>query len=1132
MVQITDCEITREKSMKECEACNGKGDRHNLNCLRMGAVNALQRMGKELKCKTCSKDYNECPGHFGFVKIPDSLQVFRDKTNIDSFCKRWYTCCGSFDCECEKENKSHYQTMNAGVSVKNGSDEMSPYEFVEAIRSNEDVRQYFGVDSVTALQNYLLCDRVYVLPNMFRHRVSGTCEGSSDFNYSRIIRMCTESVPSHDCSAARRKIHNEITEFQRKIIGKVSQKDGRVWKHLNGQRLDQCARSVITANPCLKLDYVALPVHLLLCVDEDTMNEEECRKWNEAAQCESLSQNYELFLSNQRSRNQCLKCCTCDGRCEYVDFRRTKVIREGGKPLAFIPQVRCFVGDSVIQRRIRNNDHVILNRQPSLWRGSVALMKVVLSRHAKSISFHPSLCSRFNADFDGDEMNVFVVNPKLAIDCCHMTPSQSMVIDNSVAIPLWQDDLSMLHVFVSQKKKEVLFVVFEHEESFFYQIVKGCLQPYRGVIKHEVTNGRRKQLSVEYGIAELQNAHFSPHFVGVWVEKTLVYHHHGPSFSSDDFAKMKSAVAKHHVDFMQMCCAAGVGFPDFIESPLDIISACLPVNIDDFVLHDVSGRVVCRVIDGRFTEIEVSKTTFGPSHVKSNVIGHIWLKCGARAAAQFVERLSAMMRQFAETHSMTCGLLRFKNEKTDDCVTVERSGFSERAVKEERKRCEKAVVEKIQELSSHDSTALGLLTMSKSGSKGGPKNHVAMFGDSRYIITDDVTGRGLKATGRGFYDEPRTNGNDIMIGMEKHDKHLIAPRVDGLIEDCLTKGHSPRGMFKAAQAGRISEIRKAMETPDEGTLSRSFFRVLTDVLALSISEDRTFLVQYGRQIVSCQQEVPNCGEGGGFRSKTVHSHDAVGGWAASSLGAARTQATLSSFHQSGQHEAQVVDFTEMCKDPSLFLSSTKPKREVVWRIKEGKVECSWPLVVQCVYGIASVRQQFTHDSKWDWRVFVNTMCCRGRIAAVQSSTLHRLSNRDNAMRVAWAEMKRTKGPIYGLKMGQSVNESVMLNQLPRVGSGVASLRYKLGKNNNEFEFPSEDDDDRDDDDDRESAQFSPQPSDDEGGDGGSIAQFSPFTALHQSDGEADDDFMDIDPPSSPVQQYSSHRCEYESFGRG
>ena len=90
--------------------------------------------------------------------------------------------------------------------------------------------------------------------------------------------------------------------------------------------------------------------------------------------------------------------------------------------------------------------------------------------------------------------------------------------------------------------------------------------------------------------------------MGVWVEKTLVYRHHGPS-SDDFFVKMKSAVAKHHVDFMQMCCAAGVGFPDFIESPLDIISACLPVNIDDFVLRDVSGRVVCRVIDGRFRRV-------------------------------------------------------------------------------------------------------------------------------------------------------------------------------------------------------------------------------------------------------------------------------------------------------------------------------------------------------------------------------------------------------------------------------------------------------------------------------------------------------------------------------------------------
>lgn len=51
-------------------------------------------------------------------------------------------------------------------------------------------------------------------------------------------------------------------------------------------------------------------------------------------------------------------------------------------------------------------DYCILNRQPSLNISSLRLMKIKYKKE-RSISFNPLLCKSFNADFDGDEMNLF-----------------------------------------------------------------------------------------------------------------------------------------------------------------------------------------------------------------------------------------------------------------------------------------------------------------------------------------------------------------------------------------------------------------------------------------------------------------------------------------------------------------------------------------------------------------------------------------------------------------------------------------------------------------------------------------------------------------------------------------------------
>lgn len=64
---------------------------------------------------------------------------------------------------------------------------------------------------------------------------------------------------------------------------------------------------------------------------------------------------------------------------------------------------------------MRTGDVVLFNRQPSLHKPSVMAHFVrIIHENAKTFRFHYSNCATFNADFDGDEMNVHLPQNELA----------------------------------------------------------------------------------------------------------------------------------------------------------------------------------------------------------------------------------------------------------------------------------------------------------------------------------------------------------------------------------------------------------------------------------------------------------------------------------------------------------------------------------------------------------------------------------------------------------------------------------------------------------------------------------------------------------------------------------------------
>lgn len=62
------------------------------------------------------------------------------------------------------------------------------------------------------------------------------------------------------------------------------------------------------------------------------------------------------------------------------------------------------IGD-IVERHLADNDIVLFNRQPSLHKISIMAHRAKVMPY-KTFRFNECACTPYNADFDGDEMNV------------------------------------------------------------------------------------------------------------------------------------------------------------------------------------------------------------------------------------------------------------------------------------------------------------------------------------------------------------------------------------------------------------------------------------------------------------------------------------------------------------------------------------------------------------------------------------------------------------------------------------------------------------------------------------------------------------------------------------------------------
>jgi DNA-directed RNA polymerase subunit A' len=177
---------------------------------------------------------------------------------------------------------------------------------------------------------------------------------------------------------ARHRSGRPLKTLSQRLKGK----EGRFRGSLSGKRVNFSSRTVISPDPTLSLNEVGVPDRVATEMTQ-TMNVNE-RNLEEARR----------YVANGPETHP---------GANYVrrpDGRRLKVTEKNCEELSEKVEPGWEVS-----RHLIDGDIVIFNRQPSLHRMSIMAHEVVVMPY-KTFRLNTTVCPPYNADFDGDEMNM------------------------------------------------------------------------------------------------------------------------------------------------------------------------------------------------------------------------------------------------------------------------------------------------------------------------------------------------------------------------------------------------------------------------------------------------------------------------------------------------------------------------------------------------------------------------------------------------------------------------------------------------------------------------------------------------------------------------------------------------------
>ncbi|OLN92167.1 DNA-directed RNA polymerase I subunit [Colletotrichum chlorophyti] len=348
---------------------------------------------------------------------------------------------------------------------------------------------------------------ILVPPNKFRPEArtgdSQISEAQQNSLYKMILRNCGniarihQSVGGTDQYGRARDIndlHQIWTELQESVNSlidksknpvqgaaakrnedgikqKLEKKEGLFRKNMMGKRVNFAARSVISPDPNIETNEIGVPPvfarkltypepvtsHNFRDMQQAVINGVD--KWPGAAAIEY--ENGQIV--NLRSKSQ-------DDRVSLAN-----------QLLAPTTNQMSGMKSKKVYRHLTNGDVVLMNRQPTLHKPSIMGHRVRVLPGEKTIRMHYANCNTYNADFDGDEMNMhFPQNEVARAEALQIADTDHQYLSGTAGKPLRgliQDHLS---VSVALCSKDTFF-----DRDAYQQLIYAALRPESGHILGE-----------------------------------------------------------------------------------------------------------------------------------------------------------------------------------------------------------------------------------------------------------------------------------------------------------------------------------------------------------------------------------------------------------------------------------------------------------------------------------------------------------------------------------------------------------------------------------------------------------------------------------------------------------------------
>ncbi|MFQ5837697.1 MAG: DNA-directed RNA polymerase subunit A' [Thermoplasmata archaeon] len=423
-----------------------------------------------LRCKTCGGRVDDCPGHFGHIDLAMPVIhvgfVKEVKTLLQATCRA----CGRLLLTNEEARK-HMAERSRADELSSGSEvvetqeivkmtardamkrqvcphckaeqmkitldkpttfredghKLTPKEVRERLERipDEDLRP-LGINPGVARPEWMVITALPVPPVTVRPSITLESGDRSEDDLTHklvdVLRINQRLRENRDAGAPQLIVEDlwELLQYHvttyfdnqtsgipparhrsgrplKTLVQRLKGKEGRFRSNLSGKRVNFSARTVISPDPLISINEVGIPVEsareLTVPVYVQDYNIDIVREW--------VMRGPEPFGDNG----------------EYIPGVNY-VIRPDGRRIRVTDKNAETVAETVelgyiVERQLVDGDIVLFNRQPSLHRMSM-LAHEIRVMGGKTFRLNLAVCPPYNADFDGDEMNLHVLQSEEA----------------------------------------------------------------------------------------------------------------------------------------------------------------------------------------------------------------------------------------------------------------------------------------------------------------------------------------------------------------------------------------------------------------------------------------------------------------------------------------------------------------------------------------------------------------------------------------------------------------------------------------------------------------------------------------------------------------------------------------------